>query len=59
MVMADPFAFDAVHDTWSDWLPRTTATAVGAVGGPIGITAGEGSEGADWLMAFKAITVKV
>ena len=45
--------------TWSDWSPRTTATEVGAVGGPIGVTAGEGNDGADWLIALSAITVNV
>ena len=44
-VIGEPFGLDAVQLTTICRSPRVTTTFVGAVGGPIGTTAGEGIDG--------------
>jgi hypothetical protein len=49
----------AVHEIVAEALPGTALTAVGAAGGPAGVTGPEAGEGFPVPLALEALTVKV
>ena len=54
-----PFSAGAVQDTSTDASCEVPVAAVGALGGPTGVTAADGSDGSLVPMLFVAVTVNV
>ena len=54
-----PSEAGADHDTTAEALPATADTAVGAPGGPVGVTPEDGDDGRPVPLVLVAVTVKV
>ena len=54
-----PPLLGAVHDTVTEAWPAVATTPVGALGGPVGVTAFDGAEDELVPIEFVAVTVKV
>ncbi len=59
VIALPPFDEGAVKLTVACALPATAVTAVGAPGGPVGVTLFEGADAAPVPAAFVAVTVNV